>query len=261
MRPKPDHLGSDYGSQFSDPSVVAAYGHRPPYPTEVFEILTGLVVEPGAVLDVGTGTGEIARPLVERVAAVDAVDPSPGMLAKGRRLPGGDHPALTWIPGFAEDAEVRPPYGLIAAASSLHWMDWKVVLPRFRDLLAPDGVLAIVEERPLPTAWDDPLHEVIVRYSTNRSFRPFDLIVERGSRGLFREVGRQQTASVSFAQPVATYVESFHARNGFSRDRMTAELAAAFDRAVERLVASFTADGIITLRVAAEVIWGVPAPS
>jgi trans-aconitate methyltransferase len=215
VRSKPDHLGRDYASQFNDPSVVAAFGHRPPYPTEVFEILTGLVVAPGTMLDVGTGTGEIARLLVELVAAVDAVDPSPGMLAKGRRLPGGDHPALAWIPDFAEDVVVRPPYGLIVAASSLHWMDWEVVLPHFRDLLAPDGVLAIVEERALPTASDYPLHEVIVRCSTNRSFQPFDLIVELGCRGLFREVGRKQTAPVSFAQPVATYVESFHACNGF----------------------------------------------
>ena len=261
MRPQPDHLGPDYASQFSDSSVVAAYGHRPPYPAAVFEILTGLVVAPGTVLDVGAGTGEIARGLVERVTGVDAVDPSPGMVSRGRLLPGGDHPALTWILGFAEDAVVRPPYGLIIAASSLHWMDWGVTLPRFRALLAPRGVLAIVEERPLPTAWDDPLREIIVRYSTNRRFRPYDLTAELESRGLFRVAGRRQTAPVMFAQSVAAYVESFHARNGFSRDRTSAERAAAFDRAVRRLVAPHTVNGIMSLGVAAEVIWGIPAPA
>src|SRR5262249_55186769 len=67
VRPKPDHLGPEYAAQFGDPSVVAAYRHRPPYPAEVFDILVGLIAdEPRAVLDVGTGTGEIARGLAPR---------------------------------------------------------------------------------------------------------------------------------------------------------------------------------------------------
>ena len=261
MRPKPDHLGPDYAGQFSDPSVVAAYDHRPPYPDEVFEILGGLVVAPGVVLDVGTGTGAIARGLAARGLGVDAVDPSPGMIAKGRQLPSGDHPALTWILGSAEDATLWPPYGLVTAASSLHWMDWEVALPRFRDLLAPQAVVAVVEERPLPNPWDDALHEIIIRYSTNRRFRPYDLTSELESRELFREKGRQMTASVSFTQSVAAYVESFHARNGFSRDRMAPDQAVAFDRAVARLVTPYTENGVVSLHIAAEVIWGVPAPS
>jgi hypothetical protein len=42
---------------------------------------------------------------------------------------------------------------------------------------------------------------------------------------------------------------------------MTTELAATFDRDVERIVTPFTVEGIVSLRVAAEVIWGIPAPS
>lgn len=39
-----------------------------------------------------------------------------------------------------------PPYGLVTAGSSLHWMDWEVVLPRIGRLLSPEGCLAIVNE-------------------------------------------------------------------------------------------------------------------
>ncbi len=64
MLPKPAHLGSTYAAQFADLSVVAAYHLRPPYPGETFEVLDRLVIDqPRAVLDVGCGTGEFARPL------------------------------------------------------------------------------------------------------------------------------------------------------------------------------------------------------
>ncbi len=43
LEPKPDHLESEYGAQFGDPSVVTAYRHRPPYPEELFEILIELL--------------------------------------------------------------------------------------------------------------------------------------------------------------------------------------------------------------------------
>lgn len=124
MRPKPDHLGPEYGAPFADAQVVTTYRHRPPYPDGVFAILTSLIVdEPRAVLDAGAGRGEIARALARRVARVDAVEPAAGMIAQGRLSPGGDQPNLTWVEGFAEDAPLHPPYALIVAAQSLHWMD------------------------------------------------------------------------------------------------------------------------------------------
>lgn len=259
MLPKPDHLEPAYGSQFQDPSVVAAYRHRPPYPAEVFDVLIGLVAgEPGSVLDLGTGTGAIARGLVGRVARVDAIDPSRGMIEAGRGLPGGDHPDLTWVEGHAENAPLRPPYGLVTAGASLHWMDWATVLPRVRDALVPGGVLAIVDEREQPQPWDAALKGIIGRFSTNRAYRPYDLIEELERRGLFRRQGRLRTAPVAFRRTVAEYVESLHARNGLSRDRTTAEAASAFDREVTALVTPHAVDGRLSLRVAAEVAWGFP---
>jgi SAM-dependent methyltransferase len=259
MLPRPDHLGPAYGAQFQDPSVVAAYRHRPPYPDEIFDILTGLIVGgSGNVLDLGTGTGAIARGLVGRVARVDAIDPSRGMIEAGRGLPGGDHPNLTWVEGHAEDAPLRPPYGLVTAGASLHWMDGATVLPRVRDALVPGGVLAIVDEREPPQPWDAALKGSIGRFSTNRAYRPYDLIEELESRGLFRRQGRLRTAPTAFARTVADYVESLHARNGLSRDRMTVAAASAFDREVAALVRPQAVDGVLALRVAAEVTWGLP---
>lgn len=262
IAPKPDHLGPEYGAQFDDASVVAAYHHRPAYPVEVFEFLVELMAgDSGTVLDVGTGTGDLARGLAPRVVRVDALDPSPRMIATGRAMPGGGHPNLTWIEGYAEDAPLRGPYALITAGQSLHWMEWSVVMPRFRDALTPGGVLAIVGQRDQPQPWNAAVLDEIRRYTTNLRYQPYDVIEELESRGLFHTLGHRSTAPLSYAQDIAGYVESFHARNGLSRDRMTPDAAAAFDRAVTDLVAPYTRDGQLALAVKGEVIWGVPVPN
>ncbi len=259
MLPKPTHLGPEYAAQFADPSVASAYRHRPPYPAAVFDILAELVVdEPRSVLDVGCGRGEIARPLVTHVDLVDAVDPSAAMIAHGRDLPGGGHPALTWIQATAEEAPLRPPYALITAGASLHWMAWDVVMPRFSAALTPCGALAIVDVTVLPSPWDDDLAPIITAFSTNRDFRPYNLFDELTLRNLFRLGGERHTDPVSFSQPIDAFVESFHARNGFSRDRMDPAHAAAFHQEVRRLVRRHRPSGEVELGVVGVVVWGRP---
>lgn len=183
------------------------------------------------------------------------------MVAAGRVLPGGDHPDLRWIKAMAEDAPLEPPYGLVVAAMSLHWMEWSVVLPRFRAVLAPGGVLAIVGVAEGSYPWSGAVQGAIDRYSTNRDFRPYDVVAEIEERGLFRTVGRRETAPVPLERTVADYVESFHGRNGFSRDRMTPEDAAAFDAEVTALVAPYAPDGVVRSEIVGTVVWGPPAPS
>ena len=92
MQPKPEHFGDYYAETFKDHQVVDAYRFRPPYPDEVFEILAHLITdEPRAVLDVGTGTGDIARRLAGVARRVDAVDFSQFMIERGKQLLNGDH--------------------------------------------------------------------------------------------------------------------------------------------------------------------------
>jgi SAM-dependent methyltransferase len=260
MRSKPAHLAPEFAGQFTDTSVVASYHLRPPYPQQVIDLLLSLRVAAGSVLDAGTGTGDIARALAQRGVRVDAVDPSAAMLARGRQLPGGDEPLLHWIHGPAETAPLHPPYGLIVTAASLHWMEWEIVLPRFRAVLAPGGVLTIVEQRQTPQPWDSALSEIISRFSTNRFYQPYDLVQELEDRALFRPLGHVQTAPVAFTQTIADYIESFHARNGLSRDRMDPEDAAAFDAACDRLMRPFSQDGLIAMGIVGLVVWGMPAP-
>ena len=89
--PKPKHLGSQYADQFRDESVASAYVFRPPYPSELFDVIESLVQgEPSIILDMGCGTGEILIPMAGRVDRVDAVDQSEAMLKMSQTRPGWD---------------------------------------------------------------------------------------------------------------------------------------------------------------------------
>ncbi len=67
-------------------------------------------------------------------------------------------------------------------------------------------------------------------------FQPYDLLEELARRQLFHPAGCATTPPVLFRQAVDDYVESWHSRNGFSRDRMSASRALEFDARVREIV-------------------------
>ncbi|HTO09312.1 MAG TPA: methyltransferase domain-containing protein [Myxococcota bacterium] len=260
MTDRPAHLSAEFASQFADPSVVRAYRARPPYPAGTVEILESLLAPgPARVLELGCGTGDLTLALAPRVAALDALDPSRPMLEVARARAGSAHPQVRWHAAPAERFEPDESYALAVAAESLHWMEWSVVLPRVARWLRPGAVLAIVARELAPLPWDGELRRLIATHSTNRGFRPYDLIEELASRGLFRELGRRRTPPEPVVQSLADYVESFHSRNGFSRERMTERAAAEFDASLRTAVLSHTPDGLVRGTGSALVVWGAPA--
>jgi SAM-dependent methyltransferase len=264
MRAKQKQFATQYASIFGDASVVHAYQYRPPYPLETFDILGGLIdaeAEPRKVLDAGCGPGTIARQLVRKVDRVDAVDIAERMIAAGKALPNGDDPKLCWISGAIEDVPLHPPYALIVAAASLHWIHWETVMTRFHDVLTPGGHLAAVEVVTEPTLWSDAL-SFIGAYSMNQEFQPYSMITvtrELEVRGFFKQIGIKTTAPVRFRQAVDEYVEAFHARNGLSRDRMDVNAASEFDGKLRALVSRHCPNGVVELQIMGRVIWGRPS--
>lgn len=258
MRPKPDFLGAQQAAAFQDEAVVLAYQFRPPYPDATFDILVNLAIDsPQRILDIGCGTGFVARKLVDRVTHIDAIDISQAMIEQGKQLPQGKAPSLTWIVGAVETTPLNPPYSLITAGDSLHWMDWATLMPRLATMLTPLGSLAILGVGQLPTPWDEQLIPLIQQYSTVSGYHRYDLVAELETRDLFRTFGRQTTEPVSFAQSLDEYIESFHGRASFVRERMGSAAASAFDDAVRALVRQYVA-GSVTLQIVTEVVWGKP---
>ena len=250
------------GEVFTDTEVARLYRRRPTYPPETFEILDRLIVEPRAVLDVGAGTGAVARRLLWCAARVDAVDPSPAMIAEGRRLPRGDDPRLRWIVGPAETAPLDPPYGLITAGTSLHWMDLGQVIPRFAAALAPGGKLAILEvvETPVgPTPWNDAATGIIREYSELKADHVDSfgaVIADLETRGLFVREGDQLTRPTKTTLTVSDWLEWMHSTSTLARVRL-GDRAARFDADLRAL---FDRLGLTTFEfeIQGRVVWGRP---
>jgi SAM-dependent methyltransferase len=268
VEPKPELFASDYGTWFQDDLVVAAYPLRPPYPDEAIQLLAELVLEePRSVLDVGCGTGDLARRLAPLVGRVDAVDASAPMLAAGRAAPGGNAPNLLWVHARVEDAALETAaYGLVTAGESLHWLDWDTVMPRFAHALAPGGVLAIVDRD-----WDGPpalrerLLAVFKRYSQVRTWQSVSLLDELEKRGLFELVGRRRCGPSAWEPTLDEYVAARHSQRSFSRTHMGEVTADAFDAALRAVMdAAWAADEIeragdrLRLAAGATVTWGWP---
>jgi SAM-dependent methyltransferase len=228
----------------------------------VIDTLAELVVDsPRAVLDVGTGTGELARRLADRVDRVDAVDVSPAMIAKGRTLPGGDQPNLRWILGAIEEVPLDPPYALIMGGSSLHWPDWDVAFPRFASLLSPQSVLAIVHRHVVDAPWREALRALELRYKPEREQPSPHLVEELVRRGLFRELGRREIGPEPFEQSVEDYIGAVHSRSSFALERMQPVVAAALDQDLRELLRPWSRDGGLGLAVSGSVVWGRPGPT
>ncbi len=250
-------------SSFQHTGVAAAYAHRPPYPAELFDMLDELIVEdPRAVLDIGAGDGALARPLAERVDRVDAVEISEAMVDAGRRRPGGQRSNLVWLVEPAERMTARGPYGLVTAGASLHWMDPTTTLARIERLLAPNAVLAVVDQRYHHLPWQDALVEVIVAHTRNSTYDPgFSLPDALAQQGLFDIHGRSETGPVAFTQPARDYIEQFHSTASLARELMPADEAAQFDDKVAAVVREYERDGQLSLPITASVVWGRPVPA
>lgn len=185
-------------AMFTHPGVAEVYQYRPPYPDEVFDLLTGLIsTEPSVVLDLGAGEGSLARPLAERVDQVDALDVSAAMIEVGQRRPGGDRPNLRWIVGAAETAPLGGPYALVTAGESLHWMEPRPTLTRLAAVLTDAAYLAMVERVSYDVPWKPGLLEVIRKHSRSGSYNPdFSLTDELAEQGLYDVVGERTTTPV-----------------------------------------------------------------
>lgn len=131
----------DGGSRRAHPqfgSWAALYKRfRPGYPQAVFDLLAALTKgQADLCVDLGAGSGQATMDLLQRFAAVEAVEPDPDMVALIPAAPG-----LSAVVETAE-AYAGPPAlaDAVVAASALHWMDQSAIVAKAATWLRPGGV-------------------------------------------------------------------------------------------------------------------------
>ena len=98
----------------------------------------------GLALDVGCGQGLLARKLIRKCQEVVAIEVDHETIARARGLTATES-KIRFVEG---DVMLRPfglhSFELITAVATLHHMPLLPALERFRDLLKPGGVLAVI---------------------------------------------------------------------------------------------------------------------
>jgi ubiquinone/menaquinone biosynthesis C-methylase UbiE len=255
---RPDRSG---GAEFLDDDVVAAYVHRPDYPSALYDSLLNLMPRRRRVLDLGTGPGKIARAIAGSVEEVLAVDPSTAMLDLGRSLDDGAHPNIIWTHGAAEDLWLGDAsVDLAVAGAAIHWIDCSQLCPNLARALSAGASIAIVEgDGPTEAPWLEAYMRVIRGW------------VERLGGAWNGQAHRALTSAhlawidfdgrAAFAAEVRQSLDDFiaceHSRATWSRTRM-GSLAWAFDEDLHAALGPWAVDGLLAFSVETRLAWGRP---
>lgn len=136
-------MAAVHGSTHFEARADSYAADRPPYPQQLWERIrsTGLLQPGRRALDLGAGSGEATSVLVTEGLDVLAVEPGDRLASLLQaRLPTVRVQRSTAEEMSVADATID----LAVAATSIHWMDLDVVLPKVHRALAPGGRLAVL---------------------------------------------------------------------------------------------------------------------
>ncbi|GHC90254.1 class I SAM-dependent methyltransferase [Streptomyces flavofungini] len=97
----------------------------------------------GEALDVGSGSGDLARLLAARARSVQALDVDPTIVTRARELTAPTAP-ITFTVGDALTDIPPGLYDVITCVAAVHHVPFSDALARFREHLAPGGTLVVV---------------------------------------------------------------------------------------------------------------------
>jgi len=106
-------------------------------------ILRQLPARCDRALDVGSGSGDLARLLATRAGAVHGIDADPKIVARARELTDPGAP-VTFAVAEAPAGMPAGPFDVITCVAAVHHLPFADALAGFRERLAPGGTLVVV---------------------------------------------------------------------------------------------------------------------
>ncbi len=131
----------DFGKTATDYSR-----HRQGFPDELFTILDrlGVKLDDARAVDLGTGTGSLARGMARRGATVTGVDPSSELTAEAQRLDLEWGVSTQYINMTAEKTSLESDgFDIVTSGQSWWWFDQPAALAETMRILRPGGALVI----------------------------------------------------------------------------------------------------------------------
>ena len=146
MTRPPESASHRYGKVFDE--IAAEYDRRrPTYPGDLIDQACQVAgIRPGdRVLEVGCGSGQLTRGLVDRGLNVTAIEPGKSLMALARNnLEGAGE--VEFVNAQFEDALLpREQFQAVFSASAFHWVDPEVGWQKAADVLVPGGTLALIQ--------------------------------------------------------------------------------------------------------------------
>ncbi|MCW3020014.1 MAG: methyltransferase [Solirubrobacterales bacterium] len=172
MGPEPGALGfsADFGRTASDYAR-----HRAGFPVELLDVLAARgIARPGArVVDLGTGTGSLARLFAAHGCVVTGVDIAAPLLARAQRQDEESGVQVTYVEAPAEVTGLPGgAFDVVAAGQCWHWFDRAAASREVARLLVDDGTVVIAHFDWIPIAGNvvAATEQIILRYTPTWPF-------------------------------------------------------------------------------------------
>jgi SAM-dependent methyltransferase len=146
--------------------------HRAGFPEALFARLAvyGIGMDGQRLLDIGTGTGSLARGLARRGCRVTGLDPSPELMAQARELDREAGVQIDYVTARAEETGLPDAaFDVVSAGQCWHWFDRPRAAAECSRLLRPGGSILIThfDWLPLPGSVVEASEKLILAHNPN----------------------------------------------------------------------------------------------